>query len=439
MGSYLLASTPVHGHVTPVLSVARHLVSTGHRVRFLTGARYAAAVELTGAQFIPLPAEADFDDRDIDAAFPGRAERRGIDRMRFDAEAIFLTPIPAQVAAVDAACAEAAAAGEPIDAILAETMFVAMAALALRSSAERPPLVNLGVIPLPVPSVDTAPFGLGMAPLTGPVGRLRNMALGWVADRLVFDHLHRRAREVLSAVDGRDLPANTFEAVGRVDAIVQLTVPSFEYPRSDLPETVHFVGPVQGRQPRASALPAWWSDLSSARRVVHVTQGTVANRDFTELVRPTIEALAGEDVLVVVATGGRPIEEVGPLPANARVAEFICYDALLPFVDVVVTNGGYGGVHEALRRGIPLVTIGTTEDKPEVVARVNWSRVGIGMRTDRPSARTIRRAVRRVLEDDSFAQAAARIAAEIEAAPGCAGIDDVLASLSGMQPALAAV
>jgi len=45
MSSLLLCSTPVHGHVTPLLAVARHLVAGGHRVRFLTGARYRDAVE----------------------------------------------------------------------------------------------------------------------------------------------------------------------------------------------------------------------------------------------------------------------------------------------------------------------------------------------------------------------------------------------------------
>ena len=54
----------------PILTVARHLVSAGHRVRMLTGSRFAQAVSATGAEFVALPEEADFDDRDLDAAFP---------------------------------------------------------------------------------------------------------------------------------------------------------------------------------------------------------------------------------------------------------------------------------------------------------------------------------------------------------------------------------
>lgn len=89
-----------------------------------------------------------------------------------------------------------------------------------------------------------------------------------------------------------------------------------------------------------------------------------------------LEGLAGEDVLVAVATGGRPAASLPPLPANARAAEFLPYDDLLPKTDVYVTNGGYGGVQYALRHGVPIVAAERHEDKPEVIARVAWSGVG---------------------------------------------------------------
>jgi hypothetical protein len=93
------------------------------------------------------------------------------------------------------------------------------------------------------------------------------------------------------------------------------------------------------------ALPAWWGDLDSGRPVVHVTQGTVTNRDYNDLIRPTIDGLAHDDVLVVVSTGGRPADTLtGPPPANVRVSSYLPYDELLPKTSVLVTNGGYGGL-----------------------------------------------------------------------------------------------
>jgi UDP:flavonoid glycosyltransferase YjiC (YdhE family) len=92
MKSYLLCVCPVGGHVAPILTVARHLVSAGHRVRMLTGSRFAQAVSATGAEFVALPEEADFDDRDLDAAFPERRKHKGIAALRYDILQVFIAP-----------------------------------------------------------------------------------------------------------------------------------------------------------------------------------------------------------------------------------------------------------------------------------------------------------------------------------------------------------
>ena len=91
------------------------------------------------------------------------------------------------------------------------------------------------------------------------------------------------------------------------------------------------------------------------------------------------------------------------------VAEFIPHDVLLPHVDVMVTNGGYGAVQRALMTGVPLVVAGNTEDKPEVAARVEWVGAGVNLRTGTPSAGAIRRAVRDVLDDEAYRRAARRL------------------------------
>ena len=162
----LITSTPVHGHVTPLLSVAASLVAAGDRVRFLTGARYRDAVVATGAEFLPLPDAADYDDSDMDAAFPGRRGLRGPAGIRYDMIEIFLKPVPAQLAAV-----RDALAAEKTDAILAESMFAGAAVLSGLPRSRRPLLVNLGMIPLGLKHPDVAPFGLGIKPMPGGLGR----------------------------------------------------------------------------------------------------------------------------------------------------------------------------------------------------------------------------------------------------------------------------
>jgi UDP:flavonoid glycosyltransferase YjiC (YdhE family) len=146
---------------------------------------------------------------------------------------------------------------------------------------------------------------------------------------------------------------------------------------------------------------------------VHITQGTVANAS-PELIAPALEGLTGEDVLVVVSTGGRPVEEVGlgRLPANARVGTFISYPELLPRTAAMVTNGGYGGVQMALSYGVPLIVAGTTEDKPEVAARVAWSGAGINLKTAAPTPARVRNAVRALLDDQRYRERAQALQAE---------------------------
>ena len=94
------------------------------------------------------------------------------------------------------------------------------------------------------------------------------------------------------------------------------------------------------------------------------------------------------------------------MPLNTYVAEYIPHDLLLPKVDVMVTNGGYGAVQRALSTGVPLVVAGNTEDKPEVAARVAWTGAGINLRTGTPTPGAVRAAVRKVLNDGRYLAAA---------------------------------
>jgi UDP:flavonoid glycosyltransferase YjiC (YdhE family) len=425
MSTYLICCTPAHGHVLPLLSVARHLVGQGHRVRFLTSERYADRVRAAAVEFVALPADADVNLDDADAQFPDRRGLRGPAAMRYDIANLFLRPGRAQFEAVSAALAET-----PTDAVLTEPLFVGAALLRELPRDQRPPIVVLGIFPLGVRSPDVAPFGLGVTPMPGVPGRLRNALLTFVADRVIFGPVHAEGRALSRAVVGKPLERNIFDWSTGAEAIVQFTVPAFEYPRADLPSSVHFVGPLPAAASSA-AVPEWWADLDGSRPIVHVTQGTVANSDFDQLISPTIAGLAASDVLVVVSTGGRPAAELpGPLPANVRVAEYLPYDQLLPLIDVMVTNGGYGGVQQALGNGVPLVVAGQTEDKVEVSARVGWSGAGVNLKTNQPSGAQVAAAVQRVLADPTFRARAEDLAVEIAAAPGLAGLDRVLAELT---------
>lgn len=420
MASIIIGSIPAHGHVTPMLAVARGFVERGDHVRFITGARFADRVRATGASHIPLPPDADYDET-LFETLPERAKLKGARAVAFDVEHIFVRPAKSQYAAV-----MGAHASQPADALLIEPAFTGGAMLIGHPRPARPAIVVCGVVPLPIPSADTAPYGMGLPP-TKWANRSRNTALA-ALHRRILRQANNLGGEIYRHLHKAELPYSLLDWYAHVDAFVQFTVPAFEYPRSDAPKTLHFAGALC---PAGSdvELPDWWSDLDGTRPVVHVTQGTVANVDYRQVIAPTLQALAGQDVMVVVSTGGRELDTLPPLPENARAATFLPYDELLPRTDVYVTNGGYGGVQYALRHGVPIVATGGKEDKPEVGARVAWSGVGRRLRTERPSVRALRRDILAVLHQPRYREASRRIAADMAAAPGFERLAEVVDKL----------
>ena len=117
--------------------------------------------------------------------------------------------------------------------------------------------------------------------------------------------LERDARQARAA---RDRLVDGYAA--RATLYMQPTVPGFEYPRSDLPAHVRFIGMLPAEAPSAWTPPAWWHELDGARPSCTSPRARSRTRE-PQLIAPALEALADEDVLVVVSTGGRPVEQLG--------------------------------------------------------------------------------------------------------------------------------
>ncbi|MFY1674680.1 glycosyltransferase [Plantactinospora sp. WMMB334] len=221
-----------------------------------------------------------------------------------------------------------------------------------------------------------------------------------------------RVNELLAEMGATgDFPHFTDGIITLPDATAVMSVPGFEFHRSDLPSNTRLVGvlppvAVDGWQP-----PAWWQELDGTRPVVAVTQGTLANNDLSNLVEPTLRGLADLDVTVVAALGGQDPEALSiPTPANARVGKFVPFDKLLPKSAVLVTNGGAGGIHQALAAGTPVIVAGETEDKPANAARVAHHGLGLDLGTATPTPEAVADAVRRVLDDTEIRENVRRMA-----------------------------
>lgn len=429
MARVLFTSARQDGFVLPLLQLVRAMVARGDEVWFLCGEAFRDRIEASGATFVRLP----YDDEVVAARVEHARPRSGVREVSEVLRSLFLETVEADFRSVlDLHRAL------DLDLVVTEPLFVGASTVGALPRAERPGVLTVGFFPLAFSSPDVAPFGTGIPPMDGPLNGLRNRLLQAAAQAIGVGAVRKAFAETIERLTGVRPHGQLFDLALATDVWAQASVPQFEYPRRRTPEKVRYVGPLPA--PSAFPLPDWW-DYRERRRIVHVTQGTYANTDPTELIVPTIRALADEDVLVVATTGGpdpATIEQAygGPLPANVRVERFMPYDHLLPSAHVMVTNGGFGAVHHALRHGLPLVVSGTTEDKLEVNARVAWSGAGVDLRRQRPEPDAIRTAVLHVLDDRAqFRRAAARLARAIEGTDAVESLLAIADELTAQVPA----
>jgi MGT family glycosyltransferase len=391
---YLFAPIPFTGHVNPGLPIARELVRRGHDVRWYSTPRFRRSIEAIGARWVPFRVAMPLDEENLDAMWPERAAE-GIDQLRHDLKNIFIEFIRGALADLETELRR-----QPADVIVGDNASAVVEAVHQKLGI---PWALYGMSVMTTSSRDTAPFGLALPPSSTKLGRLRNRALHWLVNRVIFREAHDYNARLRRELGLPPLRRSIFDFAKDAHLYLQSGVPSFDYPRTDLPANVHYIGAPIPEPPAGWTPPSWWGQIFG-RRVVLVTQGTI-NNDFDQLIRPAIRALADENVLVIVTTGSRNAEEVeiDPLPANVRIERFIPYAHLMPYVGLLLTNGGFGSIQIALAHGVPVVAIGKTEEKPEIANRVNWSGVGIGLKVLIPAEAQIRDAVRTVINTPTYA------------------------------------
>ena len=406
----LLVSTPVMGHLNPLLSIGRILVSDGHEVVGLSSTYLHDRIEAIGATFRGFLPEADFDIRNAPERFAElRATPPGPKLLRMILERAFVDFMLPQYQSIKGVMREF-----PFDIIVGDHLMLGVLPLLLGPRSKRPPVALLGTTYLLSRRDDGAPNDAGIPPANSEKQRKEYAGLSQALEDAVFAPVGRYLNSRLAEIGVEPLRKNLYHAMVELpDAYLQLTVPRFELPRRALAPSVHFVGPLP-ITPNQAPIPPWAQDLDGSRKVVLVTQGTLTNDDFSELVLPTLEALKNEpDIIVVVTTGGRPVDTLrGAVPGNVRVARYLPFEWVLPKIDAFVTNGGYGSVNQALSFGVPVVTAGTIADRGDVGARVAWSGVGVNLATSAPTAEALRPAVRSVLDDPTFRAQAALYAEE---------------------------
>lgn len=419
MSRIIIAVTPLMGHVNPMFTVAESLRDAGHEIYFNTSDVFRERIEGANFRFLPLLGNANYDWRRMGELIPELlSAATPMDQQNAYVKYLFADRIPDQYHGLQRYIKEYS-----FDLVMTDVLFVGNLPLLL-SGESRPPVLSCGVVaPLwldPASSIFAGPDDT-------PEGRLRNLELNRQFNQLrapSHTHLDDVLRRLGVSIDG-GFDTNTVYRLP--DVFLQLGAEDFEFPMADRPANLHFTGPILHRH-RDLPSPAWLQNLDDSRPIIFVTQGTLANFDFNQLINPTIAGLAEENVQVVVTAGGGATEIISA--ANAIVEPYISYELILPKTNVFVTNGGYNGVQQAISYGVPVISAGESEDKPLVSMRVSWSGTGIDLKTGTPTPTQIRDAVREILHNPKYADRTKLVGAKIAKTHALQTIVDIVARTS---------
>ena len=397
---YLFAIIDGGGTVPADTSVIRAMVERGHDVRVLADSVLAPDIEPTGAEHVPwdrAPQRPNLDPqsvimKDWDTSTPFQAFGRVRDGAMVGPAALFAADVRAELQR------------RPADVVVGN-FFVFGAQIAAEAEGVRFAFLVSNL--LSFPESNTPPLGPGLKPARGPLGRTRDAALNRVMARL-FDKGLDQLNEVRNA-NGLEPIGSVLENFERADRLLLMTSRAFEYESFTPPPNVRLVGP-------RLEDPAWaghWTAPAGEGPLVLVGMSSTY-MDHADVLQRVATALGQLPVRGLVTTGPSIPPDAIEAPANVTVVERAPHSEVLRHASAVVTHAGHGTVIKALAAGVPVVAIPLGRDQLDNAARV--AHHGAGLRL-KPKARAdvIARAVRRVLDEKSFAAGAQRLADAIAA------------------------
>jgi MGT family glycosyltransferase len=389
--TYLFALVDGGGTVPPEIAAVRRLVARGHDVTVLAEDTMADEVRTAGAAFRPWvaapnrPSRRAEDDpyRDWECKNPLQLFARILDRQ-------LVGPAPRYATDVDAAIA----AHRPD--IVVCSMFAIGAMVAAESHGIAFDVMIPNVYPLPAPGLPA--FGMGLKPARGVLGRTRDRAVTRLTGRLWTKGL--AGVNALRTERGLAPLGSFWDQIHNAHRQIVLTSAAFDFPAT-MPANVRYVGPVLDD-------PAWaapWSPPDGDAPLVLVGLSSTF-QDHAPALQRIIDALATLPVRGLVTTG--PTIDPATLRGapNVDVVTSAPHAQVLAHAAAVVTHGGHGTVVKALAAGVPLVVLPHGRDQADNAVRVAQRGAGV-QRKKGAGADAIAAAVRRVLEDPSFATNAA--------------------------------
>ena len=406
------------GNVPPVMTLVADLRRRGHAVRVMSDAVNRPEAEAAGAEFIPWASAPSRPDRTIasdpvcdwEATSPPEGIARLLDRLMTGRSADYARDLLAEL---KRAPADLVVSSEMLPGVMAGCEAVGQP-FALFAA-------NLCLYPLPgMPA-----FGPGLPPPTTPDELALHDQI-----RLGTHALLDGGLPALNATrEGLGLPplAHVADQVLAARGYLLGTSRAFDFPVETLPAGLQYVGPQLAEPVWADAWSAPWPEED--RRPLVVIGFSTTFQNHARVLQATIDAAATLPIRALVTLGGVDRDSV-IATRNVWLVPSAPHNALMQAASVVVTHGGHGTVMRALRHGRPMLVIPHGRDQAENAVRVASRGAGLMLDASADSA-AIADALRRLLEDPAFRDAARRLGQDIVTGDGDAPAVGALESLAG--------
>ena len=116
---------------------------------------------------------------------------------------------------------------------------------------------------------------------------------------------------------------------------------------------------------------------------------------------------------VTIGMGHTP-DEVAPVPANARVEQYIPHSAVLEGAPLFVSHAGHGSVMKSLWYGVPMVLVPWSRDQFGVAARAGTMQAAIVIPKETLTVHVMAEAIDAVLHEPKYRWAAQAASARLQ-------------------------
>jgi len=404
----LFGTVPADGHFNPLTGLAVYLKQQGCDVRWYTSSIFKKKLDRLDIPLYPLVKALEVTGSNLNELFPERVEITDpSEKVEFDLIHLLGDRGPEYFEDVS----------DIYETFQFDMMITdgAFSVIPFVKHKLKVPVIAIGISVLYEESVDLAPYGMGLLPPKNDEERNEYAKLRAHINNTVCKKSIDKFSAILDQYDIPHKKSLIFDLlVKQADLYLQIGSPGFEFERSDMGENIRFIGALFPAVSKSSEKPWFDERLHRYKKVVLITQGTVED-DTDKLLVPALEAFKDTDVLLIATTAGHntaALRERFP-HKNLIIEDYISFDAVMPFVNVYITNGGYSGTLLSIKHKLPMVAAGVHEGKNETCSRIGHFNLGINLNTETPESRQIKDAVQEVLTNPLYKNNVIKMGADL--------------------------